>query len=205
MDNTSTHLDQLLAHAVATKPEKLAVVIPDEFELTYTQFQNEVSKVKNVLLGAGTYTLCLGSQLTGVHPGDVIGITLGNGLSFLVSFFAVVSIRAIAAPLNPAYKRDDFLFYMEDTQMKANIVHKGTDENEEVVKAAAQLNIGTWEISDSNGSVTLAAPQVCCSFLVITSGRRTLLRSHSSSTGGQGFILTHLWNDIQAKGSAFDS
>lgn len=54
----------------------------------------------------------------GIRPGDVVGITLPNGLAFLVAFFAVVSIRATAAPLNAAYKIDDFLFYMEDTAMK---------------------------------------------------------------------------------------
>lgn len=53
-----------------------------------------------------------------MKPGDVIGVTLVNGLAFLVAFFAIVGVRAIAAPLNPAYKIDDFLFYMEDTAMK---------------------------------------------------------------------------------------
>ena len=55
---------------------------------------------------------------SGVKAGDSVGIVLGNSLAYLVSFFAVVGVRAIAAPLNAAYKIDDFLFYMEDTEMK---------------------------------------------------------------------------------------
>jgi hypothetical protein len=46
-------LQDLLSQAVATQPEKLAVVIPDECQLTYTQFNTEVEKAKQALVSAG--------------------------------------------------------------------------------------------------------------------------------------------------------
>jgi len=54
----------------------------------------------------------------GVHYGDVVSLVLPNTYGYLVSFFAVVSLGAIAAPLNMAYKKDDFDFYMKDTSTK---------------------------------------------------------------------------------------
>lgn len=50
-------LHDLLVQSTANHPHKTAVVIPDEFELTYTQFSAEVEKVKTVLLKQGELLL----------------------------------------------------------------------------------------------------------------------------------------------------
>jgi oxalate---CoA ligase len=49
-----------------------------------------------------------------VGRGDRVGIALPNGLPVIVSFLAA-SVAGTAAPLNPAYKEDEFRFYLEDT------------------------------------------------------------------------------------------
>ena len=51
---------------------------------------------------------------SGVNRGDRIGIALPNGLPKIVAFLAA-SMAGTAAPLNPAYKEDEFRFYLEDT------------------------------------------------------------------------------------------
>ena len=50
----------------------------------------------------------------GVSRGDRVATSLTNGLPVIVSFLAA-GIAGTAAPLNPAYKEDEFKFYLEDT------------------------------------------------------------------------------------------
>jgi len=64
----------------------------------------------------------------GLGRGDRIAMALPNGLEMIVSFLAASSVGA-AAPLNPAYRLDEFRFYLEDTGARALIVPPtGSDE-----------------------------------------------------------------------------
>jgi acyl-CoA synthetase (AMP-forming)/AMP-acid ligase II len=64
----------------------------------------------------------------GLGRGDRIAMALPNGLEMIVSFLAASSVGA-AAPLNPAYRLDEFKFYLEDTGARALIVPPtGSDE-----------------------------------------------------------------------------
>jgi acyl-CoA synthetase (AMP-forming)/AMP-acid ligase II len=53
----------------------------------------------------------------GVRRGDAVAIALPNGLPAIVSFLAA-SIAGTAAPLNPAYPYEEFLFFLGDTDAK---------------------------------------------------------------------------------------
>jgi acyl-CoA synthetase (AMP-forming)/AMP-acid ligase II len=66
---------------------------------------------------------------------------LPNNLEFLVAFLGTTWARAIAAPLNPGYKAEEFRFYMEDAGAKAVIVAAGDHPARE---AARELNIPIW-------------------------------------------------------------
>src|SRR5437870_766918 len=57
----------------------------------------------------------------GLGRGDRIAMALPNGLEVIASFLAA-STAGTAAPLNPAYTRDEFKFYLEDTGARALIV-----------------------------------------------------------------------------------
>ncbi|KAI4167772.1 MAG: hypothetical protein LQ343_006934, partial [Gyalolechia ehrenbergii] len=50
----------------------------------------------------------------GVAPRNAVSIALPNSYEFMVAFLATAKQRAIAAPLNPAYKQDEFEFYVRD-------------------------------------------------------------------------------------------
>jgi acyl-CoA synthetase (AMP-forming)/AMP-acid ligase II len=72
----------------------------------------------------------LGAQLNqfGLGRGDRIAMALPNGLEVIASFLAASTVGT-AAPLNPAYTRDEFKFYLEDTSARALIVpSNGADE-----------------------------------------------------------------------------
>ncbi len=62
----------------------------------------------------------------GVSRGDRVAIVLPNGPA-MASCFVAVAAFATTAPLNPAYKRDEFAFYLEDLDARALIVDSGSE------------------------------------------------------------------------------
>src|SRR5580658_8733820 len=60
----------------------------------------------------------------GVGRGDRVAIVLPNGPEMATAFLAVAS-GATSAPLNPAYRQDEFEFYLSDLNAKALIVEAG--------------------------------------------------------------------------------
>jgi acyl-CoA synthetase (AMP-forming)/AMP-acid ligase II len=71
----------------------------------------------------------LAEQLTnlGLRHGDRIAMALPNGLEMIASFLAASTVGT-AAPLNPAYTRDEFKFYLEDTAARVLIVPHDAEE-----------------------------------------------------------------------------
>jgi len=61
----------------------------------------------------------------GVGRGDRVAIVLPNGPEMATAFLSVASAAA-SAPLNPAYRQDEFEFYLEDLKAKALIVEEGS-------------------------------------------------------------------------------
>ena len=91
----------------------------------------------------------------GIGRGDRVAIVLPNGPEMATCFLAVASTCA-AAPLNPAYKDEEFDFYLGDLKPAALIVSVG-DENVASL-AAARLGIpliGLEEIDGPAGSFQL--------------------------------------------------
>src|SRR5262244_2255547 len=90
----------------------------------------------------------------GLGRGDRIAMALPNGLEMIVSFLAASSVGA-AAPLNPAYRLDEFKFYLEDTQARALIVPPtGSDEAR---AAAGDQRLIIEADLDSNGQVRFSS------------------------------------------------
>ena len=91
--------------------------------------------------------LALGSAISGGRcrdQGDRVGIALPNGLPMIVSFLAA-SIAGTAAPLNPAYKEDEFRFYLEDTSAKVLILPpEGIDEARKAAADSVPYFRSTW-------------------------------------------------------------
>ena len=61
----------------------------------------------------------------GIGRGDRVAIVLPNGPEMATAFLSVAS-AATSAPLNPAYRQEDFEFYMEDIKAKALVVEAGS-------------------------------------------------------------------------------
>ena len=62
----------------------------------------------------------------GIGRGDRVAIVLPNGATMATAFATVIQ-AATTAPLNPAYREDEFAFYLEDLGARAIIVEAGYD------------------------------------------------------------------------------
>jgi acyl-CoA synthetase (AMP-forming)/AMP-acid ligase II len=132
-------LADLLTNADPTRP---AVILPESNKTTsYRDLADQVEAL------AGTL------RRLGLEPGDAVGIVLPNGLEYLVAFLATTRARLTAAPLNPAYKVEEFRFYLEDAGVRGVIAAPGPHP---VREAAAALGLPVWSaVSDAAGRVRL--------------------------------------------------
>jgi acyl-CoA synthetase (AMP-forming)/AMP-acid ligase II len=75
-----------------------------------------------------------------------VSIALPNTYEFIVSFIAASWQRAIAAPLNPAYKQSEFEFYIDDLSSAIALVPKGAfAQDAAAVRAARKYNAAIAE------------------------------------------------------------
>ncbi|WP_370313873.1 acyl--CoA ligase [Sagittula sp.] len=65
-------------------------------------------------------------RAAGVGPSDRVAIVLPNGAAMATAFVTVAQ-AACTAPLNPAYREDEFAFYLEDLKARAIILEAGYD------------------------------------------------------------------------------
>jgi len=101
---------------------RTAVVVPEEgLRVSYADLRSQVESVAESLAAAG------------VAPGDRVGSALPNGLQNIVCFLAA-SQAGTAAPLNPAYREEEFRFYLDDTNARVLILPP--DGAEEARRAA---------------------------------------------------------------------
>jgi len=74
----------------------------------------------------------------GLGRNDRLAMVLPNGPEMAASFVACAS-AVTAAPLNPAYREDEFHFYMDDLRAKALLVEEGSSSP--AIAAARRLGI----------------------------------------------------------------
>jgi acyl-CoA synthetase (AMP-forming)/AMP-acid ligase II len=90
----------------------------------------------------------------GIRRGDRVAIALPNGLSAIVAFLAA-STAGTAAPLNPAYPYEEFLFFLGDTD--ARVLLCPPVGAEYVRSAAADRGIPVYAVEmNEKGQVQLA-------------------------------------------------
>src|SRR5262245_32581590 len=105
---------ELLNEWAEKTPAAVALVAPDRQPLTYRRLLSQVEATIRALSAAG-----LGRN-------DRAAIVLPNGPEMAVTFLAVASC-ATCAPLNPAYKEEEFEFYISDLNARALIIASGVE------------------------------------------------------------------------------
>ena len=74
----------------------------------------------------------------GVTPQAAVSIALPNTYEFIVAFLAASWQRGIAAPLNSAYKQEEFEFYIDDLSSAVALVPKGSFQQDGPAVRAAR-------------------------------------------------------------------
>jgi acyl-CoA synthetase (AMP-forming)/AMP-acid ligase II len=97
----------------------------------------------------------------GIGRNDRVAIVLPNGPEMATAFIAV-ACGATTAPLNPAYRQDEFKFYLDDLKARALVVEVGSESP--AVAAAKELGIPVIELDVADdaaaGSFSLMAPSL---------------------------------------------
>lgn len=122
----------------AGRDSDTAIAAPDRMSLDYKGLRALVMDCVDAL------------NQRGVGRGDRVAIVLPNGPEMATAFISI-ACGAVTAPLNPAYRHDEFAFYMKDIGAKVLVVERNSSSP--AVLAARTLGIPVMEI---------AAPDTAC-------------------------------------------
>ncbi|KAL2757980.1 hypothetical protein ACRALDRAFT_2132703 [Sodiomyces alcalophilus JCM 7366] len=126
-----------LQSAIRGADNSEAIIIPSSpkpLTATYADLKRETASFQQKLAAIG------------ITKGSPVSIAVPNSYEFIVSFLATSWQRGIAAPLNPAYKREEFEFYIEDIQSAIVLVPRGAyAANSAAVQAAKRFNAAVAE------------------------------------------------------------
>mgnify|MGYP000851215926 CR=1 FL=1 len=158
-------------------PDKIALLAPERRPLTYGAFAALCGRVVRAMAARG------------ISGSDKLAMVLPNGPEMAAAFVACGSICS-AAPLNPAYKEEEFHFYMDDLKAKALLVERGSKSP--ATNAAERLGIPILELcpTDAAGDFDVAGPRLGNSAVSI---QDVALVLHTSGTTSRPKIvpLTH--------------
>ena len=133
-------LSELLAAGAADRP---AIRAPERPPLSYAGLRALAERTLASLNGMG------------IGRGDRVAIVLPNGPEMAAAFVAIAG-AATTAPLNPAYKDEEFEFYLTDLKAKALVVQQGMETPARAV--AARLSVPVLELvpGEAAGEFALA-------------------------------------------------
>ena len=124
-------------------PEEVAISAPGRISLTFKELRNHIKITAEAL------------KVRGIGRNDRVAIVLPNGPEMASAFLSVGSC-ATTAPLNPAYRADEYDFYLSDLGAKALMVEK--DSVSPAVEVAKSKNINiieiAWSKTDPAGSLS---------------------------------------------------
>jgi len=127
-------MNSTLANAFSSTSTSTAIIIPGPpgQDISYARLHADVIALQAKLAKLG------------INAGSAVSIALPNSYPFIVAFLAASWQRAIAAPLNPAYKQSEFEFYIDDLSSALVLVPQGQADGP-AVKAAKRYNAAVAE------------------------------------------------------------
>jgi len=139
-----TRFASISAALAAAPATGLALLAPGQAPLTYAALCSNVASCIAAL------------NQFGIGRGDRVAIVLPNGPHMAAAFVAIAA-GATAAPLNPAYRAEEFEFYLSDLRAKALVVEQGSTSP--AIEVARQLGVALIELQAGGaaGEFTLVA------------------------------------------------
>jgi acyl-CoA synthetase (AMP-forming)/AMP-acid ligase II/acyl carrier protein len=121
-------LYRLLEAQRERSPDAIAIAAPGRIPLTYARLLSLIAHVVETL------------NTMGIGRNDRVALVIPNGPEMAVAFLAVAA-GATSAPLNPAYRAEEFDFYLADLNAKALVVQVGLDSPARAVARARGIPI----------------------------------------------------------------
>lgn len=171
-------LKNLLEARVA---DDIALLASGREDLTYGAFSALVEDVFAAL------------RRRGLERNDKLAIVLPNGPD-MAAAFVTTACAVTAAPLNPAYREDEFHFYMEDLGAKALLVEKASTSPAIAAAKALGIPVLTASPGPQAGAFTISGEAVAApSVQGYAEGGDVALVLHTSGTTSRPKIvpLTH--------------
>ncbi len=123
MSNSATTIVQLLS---AGAPDAISLSTPGGSPLIYRALRELATQTVAAL------------NAKGIGNNDRVAIVLENGPEMAAAFLCVAA-GATAAPLNPAYRTDEFEFYLSDLKAKVLLIER--DKSSPAVEVANKLGV----------------------------------------------------------------
>lgn len=193
----SFNLAIVLTESARSNPHKPAV-IAEARKLSYRDLDNESDRVAASLVEAG------------IRPGDAVGLQLPNIAEFVVSFYGILKVGAVAVPMNILNKAPEVEYFLSDSRAQAMIT--GRASGEEGVRGAMLAGVkrvfygggftgptGAADIHSFDELLT-ARPDAPTPFAQRDPGDPAVLLYTSGTTGHpKGVELTHFQLYMNAK------
>ena len=123
-----------------------AIGVPDlGITVTYDSLRQQVLAMADALASAG------------IGRGDRVALALPNGLPAIVGFLAA-TIAGTAAPLNPAYPYEEFLFFLGDTDARVLLCPPVGAEFVRSAAADRKIPVFSVEMNDKGNVRLVDAP-----------------------------------------------
>lgn len=126
-----------LSTSFSATSDATAIIVPGKSNylvVSYKQLSADISSFQQKLAKLG------------LTPQGAVSIALPNTYEFIVAFLASSWQRGIAAPLNAAYKQDEFEFYIDDLKSAIALVPQGSFAKDgPAVRAARKYNAAIAE------------------------------------------------------------
>jgi oxalate---CoA ligase len=123
MNHSATTILQLLN---AGAPDAIAMSTPGGLPLSYRALREHANQT------------VAGLNTRGIGNNDRVAIVLDNGPEMAAAFLCIAA-GATAAPLNPAYRADEFEFYLSDLKAKVLLIER--DKSSPAVDIALKLGV----------------------------------------------------------------
>lgn len=181
-------MSETLLSLLAPHPDNSpAIGAPERDWLSYGDLRDLAKSVRDALHAAG------------VGRSDRVAIVLPNGPEMAAAFITIAQ-AAVTAPLNPAYREDEFAFYLEDLKAKAIVLME--DEDGPAFAAATRLGITILRLNvatdtaaghfklltDTTGTCDTSAPEADDVALIL----------HTSGTTSRPKIVPLLQSNVAA-------
>jgi len=114
-------IHHFLENSAARYPDKVAV-IHDSERATYQQINAQANSLSRCMLESA------------IEPGDRIALLLENNVDYIISYYAILKLGAVAAPLNPGLKPEGIQYLLNDLEPAAIITNYKTERLLKAIK-----------------------------------------------------------------------